>query len=67
MAYKLCFQIQLAPLQPGGRSPSIRGRRRDTRPLQRAGDDLHGEAVRVDPVKPTLNAPGPKQLKAKYD
>jgi len=27
----------------------------------------HGEAVQVDPIKPTLKAPGTQQLKLKYD
>jgi len=34
-----------------------------------AGDnpEQHGEAVQVDPIKPTLTAPGSKRLKLKYD
>ena len=28
---------------------------------------LHGRAVQVDPIKPTLKAPGTKRLKLKYD
>jgi len=27
----------------------------------------HGRAVQVDPIKPTLKAPGTKRLKLKYD
>jgi hypothetical protein len=27
----------------------------------------HGEAVQVDPIKPTVKAPGTKRLKLKYD
>jgi len=31
-------------------------------------EDLHdGRAVRVDPIKPVLNAPGTKRLNLKYD
>jgi hypothetical protein len=36
-----------------------------------AGDDggryVHGKAVQVDPIKPTLKAPGTKRLKLDYD
>jgi len=31
------------------------------------GGEDQGEAVQVDPIKPTLKAPGTKRLKLKYD
>jgi len=30
------------------------------------GSHIHGKAVQVDPIKPTLKAPGTKRLKLKY-
>ena len=31
------------------------------------GSHIHGKAVQVDPIKPTLKAPGTKRFKVKYD
>jgi hypothetical protein len=56
-AFKARFQFELAPLQRGNRvllrTPHQRG--------------LPGRAVQVDPIKPTLKAPGTKRLKLKCD
>ena len=41
--------------------------RRYTAGAQRERRHLPGRAVRVDPIKPTLKAPGIKLLKLKYD
>jgi hypothetical protein len=56
-AFKLCFQVQLAPLQQGVQLRAPHGG-------VRAG---RGRAVQVDPIKPTLKAPGIKLLKLKCD
>jgi len=55
-AFKLCFQFQLAPLQHGEeiRLPGWYGG---------AGGPGIGRAVQVDPINPTLKAPGTKRLK----
>ena len=37
------------------------------RPLLRLAGHRHGRAVRVDPIKPTLKAPGTKRLNLEYD
>ena len=50
-AFKLCFQIHLAPLHRG----CGRGRR------------PHGRALQVDPINPSLEAPGIKRSNLKYD
>jgi len=47
----------------GGRGAGGDGADRQL-PVQR---QLRGEAVQVDPIKPTLKAPGTKRLKLKYD
>jgi hypothetical protein len=58
--FKLCFQFQLAPLHRGDilvhHEPG--GVRADVRP--------QGRAVQVDPIKPTLKAPGAMRLKLIY-
>jgi hypothetical protein len=54
-AFKFCFQFRLAPLQhgvPRGAHP-------------RDAAVRLGRAVPVDPIKPTLKAPGTKRLKLK--
>ena len=39
---------------------------RDRRRVEPHGDE-RGRAVQVDPIRPTLNAPGTKRLKLKHD
>jgi hypothetical protein len=51
---QLCLQFQLAPLHRGGAEEP------------RLLDELHGEALQVDGMKPVLKAPGTKCLKLKY-
>jgi hypothetical protein len=51
-----CFRFQLAPLQHGDRRAGAV--RRHVREL--------GRAVQVEPIKPTLKAPGSKRLKLEY-
>ena len=66
-AFKFCFQIQLAPLHLGAArpepEPALRLGRSDL--LLRQG--RHGRAVQVDPINPTLKAPGNKRLKVNFD
>jgi len=52
-AFNCCFQFRLAPLHPG----------LDKRPSAWR----QGMAVQVDPIKPTLTAPGTELLKSKSD
>ena len=53
VAFKCCFQIQLAPLQHGGGDVP--------------GVAAPGKAVQVDPMKPMLKAPESARLKLKRD
>jgi len=58
---QFCFQIQLAPLHRGVHL-------QDDRVRHRAGGErarLPGRAVQVDPIKPTLKAPGTKRFDTK--
>ena len=73
---KLCFQLQLVPIQGGGRAgrhqgEAGEGRRGDRRGRQAVVAGLkrrhRGKAVQVEPMKPTLKAPGTKRLTLKYD
>ena len=57
---QFCFQFQLAPLRHG--APQHRVGRRAGQHHQ-----AHGQAVQVDPITPTLKAPGITRLKLKYD
>jgi hypothetical protein len=57
-SFEFCFQCQLAALRHGGRAQH---QSRD----RVAG--IHGRAVQVDPIKPTLKAPGTMPLTLKYD
>jgi hypothetical protein len=63
-AFKLWFQIQLAPLLRGV------GRRRHARAPVLCQQPARGKAVQVHPIKPTLKAPGcpgTNRLKLQHD
>ena len=60
--FQVSFQIQLAALLRGGRGDA-RGAQGDEQGERRGHRQRdHGGAVQVDPMKPTLKAPGSKRL-----
>jgi len=63
-AVKFCLQLQLAPLHSAHAEPA---RRRAGCGVATHEHAFHGRAVQVDPIKPTLKAPGTNRLQLEYE
>ena len=57
--FRFCFQIQLAPLQPGGKERQEE--------FEMVSGQHSGRPMQVDPIKPKLKPPGTTRLKLKCD